>query len=191
MGEGHGVPGHTRAEKSEGTVKSVLIEVTEDSFVGLSDLLEGAEDDEQETSVPFGNLVRVPLGSGRLVAVPSSGGTNCCSSGETTRKGQVNTGREKRVDEATGVTSQADVWAGISTSAVGPVGRTFDVGDKLAITDDFQDAWYALKTIEIIVLARRGTHFSLSLGCHGLVADYTNGGGAIVQGNRPDPATGI
>lgn len=67
--------------------------------------------------------------------------------------------------------------AGIGTSALGPIGCILIVGDELAITEDFQDAGCTVKAIEIEVLAGRGTHLLLSLGCYGLVA---NRGCAIV-----------
>ena len=180
MERAQGTPGHTRTEESEGTVESVFVEVAEDGFVGFPDLLEGAEDDEEEPSVSFRNLARVPLGSGGLVAVASSGCTNRCSGGKTTGESQMDTGGEERVDEATGVPSHADMRAGISTGAIGPVGCILDVGDELAFTKDSQDTGCKLKAIEVEVLAGWRTHVALSLGCHGLIADNTDRGSAIV-----------
>lgn len=86
---------HTEAEKNKGTVKSFLVKVAENSFVGPPDLLKGRKDDKQGTSDLFSTFIRLLHGRNCLIIVPSSGRTYCCRSGETAREDQVDTRREE------------------------------------------------------------------------------------------------
>ena len=79
---------------------------------------------------PLATLFECHLAAVASSRPPSSDWTDRCCSGETAGEGQVDTGREKRADEATSITSHANMWAGIGTSDVGPVGCILDVGES-------------------------------------------------------------
>ena len=86
-----------------------------------SDLLERAQDHEQEPGIAFGDFAGMPFHGGPLVAVASPRGADGQCGREPARERQVDAGREEGVDEAARVAGDAHVGTRVRRGAVGPI----------------------------------------------------------------------
>lgn len=79
----------TGSEVGKRALKACFVLVAEYRLVMLPDLLQCAQDNEQEASVTFSNLFRVPLESLVFAALTLDGGADSCGSRKPTSHGKV------------------------------------------------------------------------------------------------------
>ena len=123
----------TGSKVSKGFIEALLVPIAQDRFILSSDLLERAQDNQQEPCIAFRYFIRMPIQSGILIAVLLDGSADCRCRREGTGERQVDPRREIRVDKAAGVADDAGVWARVAGRTVRPIGRGLDAGTELGL----------------------------------------------------------